>query len=408
MATWLDQSSSGSNTTYSTYESNSLYTNLTSFGDSIHREPSLAATRTLRTNRHVSPSCQQQEQTSRTLTTAETMASLIKDMKAASPDVLRLTARDVFYEKIRAVKNGKDTADAAAPPADAADTASSTPNSTIKESTDEPTTDATIAVDFTPEDRIPKYDERDLILGRVLGRGAFCVVRECNLRGIDGNGSVGSDGSNSFVGRMLRSSHRSSSSRSIRRSAQASSGTIGGSISNTGGGNAISSSRSAGGGSIISENGRRVRKGRYRYVIKQLSPELSQNDKISYLKGVVDLAMETHLLSSIEHENIVGLHGMASRGPFEEGYFIVLEKICETLSKKVKGWMDIDRQCKGITGVFTGSKKKLEKLQSERLVAAYQLASGMNYLHQRKIVFRDLKPDNIGFDYVGKWIDCNE
>jgi hypothetical protein len=80
---------------------------------------------------------------------------------------------------------------------------------------------------------------------------------------------------------------------------------------------------------------------------------------------------------------------MASKGPFEDGYFIILEKINDTLSKKVKGWMDMDRQCKGITGVFTGSKKKLLRLQTERISAAFHLALGMNYLHQ--VSFQEMK-----------------
>ena len=84
------------------------------------------------------------------------------------------------------------------------------------------------------------------------------------------------------------------------------------------------------------------------------------------------------------------LVGVASSGAFSDGYFIVLEKLSETLGKRVKVWMDMDRQCKGITGVFTGSKKKAQQLQSERISAACSLVAGMDFLHQRNIVFRDL------------------
>eukprot|EP00536_Pseudo-nitzschia_multiseries_P014237 jgi/Psemu1/214158/e_gw1.676.4.1 len=61
----------------------------------------------------------------------------------------------------------------------------------------------------------------------------------------------------------------------------------------------------------------------------------------------------------------------------------------------------MDRQCKGITGVFTGSKNKARRLQSERILAACHLVAGMEYLHRKNIVFRDLKPDNVGFSYDG-------
>ena len=344
---------------------------------------------------------------------SEQNKGVVNDMKNASPDVLRRTAKDVFEQKIQAVKDaggahtitpttskkkGEDCADA--------DETSATTN----------ITETLVALEFSPDDRIPRFDERDLTIGRVMGRGAFCCVRECNVPAGSGD-SVGSDGSNSIFARVLGG--RAGSSSSIRvNSIRAKSGSTRGSVrgqrqrqlsggldgsgrtsvsglQNSGSShnnpgssailspsnNILSSSRSAS-GSIISETGRRARQGRYKYVLKQLSPDLVQNDKISYLKGVVDLAMETHLLSSIDHENIVGLHGMASGGPFEDGYFVILEKINDTLSKKVKGWMDMDRQCKGITGVFTGSKKKQQRLQAERIAAAFHLAQGMNYLHE--------------------------
>jgi serine/threonine protein kinase len=124
--------------------------------------------------------------------------------------------------------------------------------------------------------------------------------------------------------------------------------------------------------------------------MKQLSSDLKDINKITYLKGVVDLAMETRILASLDHENIIKLEGVSTCDAFSEGYFIVLEKVNDTLSKQVKSWMDLDRQCKGITGVFTGSKSKIQRLQSERIAAAYDLSVGMNYLHEQRIVFRDL------------------
>jgi serine/threonine protein kinase len=124
--------------------------------------------------------------------------------------------------------------------------------------------------------------------------------------------------------------------------------------------------------------------------VKQINPELIQQDRISFLKGVVDLATETRYLSRLDHNNVIKLEGVAACDAFTKGYFIILERVNLTLAKRVKEWMDVDRTCKGITGVFTGSKKKVHKLQTDRMTAAYDLACGMNYLHQRNIVFRDL------------------
>jgi serine/threonine protein kinase len=114
------------------------------------------------------------------------------------------------------------------------------------------------------------------------------------------------------------------------------------------------------------------------------------------MKGVVDLAMETRFLGALDHPHIIKLEGVSTRDAFSDGYFIILEKVSETLTNKVKGWMDMDRQCKGITGVFTGSKQKVQRLHSERIAAAYDLSTGMKFLHGRNIVFRDLVRTIVG------------
>lgn len=239
---------------------------------------------------------------------------------------------------------------------------------------------------MNPEDRLPKFDTRELTIGRVLGRGAFCVVKECSVThptgsnlSLDSNSSRGS-----LIGRF-----KSVVGISSRRAAT---NEWNGTSNHSRGDGTTSSGTDHQGESARSNNltTRRTRKSRSKYVVKQLSPDLIHSDKITFLKGLVDLAMETRFLASLDHDHIIAARGVSSTGAFSDGYFIILEKINDTLSKRVKKWMDMDRQCKGITGVFTGSKKMLLRLDTERLLASYDLARGMNYLHERKIVFRDL------------------
>jgi len=63
--------------------------------------------------------------------------------------------------------------------------------------------------------------------------------------------------------------------------------------------------------------------------------------------------------------------------------------------------MHKERRTQGITGFFTGGDKKVKRLLADRLQAAYDIADAMSYLHSKNIVYRDLKPDNIGFDFDG-------
>jgi serine/threonine protein kinase len=49
------------------------------------------------------------------------------------------------------------------------------------------------------------------------------------------------------------------------------------------------------------------------------------------------------------------------------------------------------------------SKKLLEQLLVDRLTVAYDLAAAFWYLHDHNLVYRDIKPANIGFDHRGMY-----
>ena len=117
-----------------------------------------------------------------------------------------------------------------------------------------------------------------------------------------------------------------------------------------------------------------------------------------------------------------------SSGPrISPNVFIVMDRLFETLDVKMKHWADLIKCSRG--GVF-GLRKDgdgLKKLLLERLIVSYDLSQAFRYMHENKYVFRnitssdeisvayvscffslwqrlvyrDIKLDNIGFDIRG-------
>lgn len=247
-------------------------------------------------------------------------------------------------------------------------------------------------IDASLEDRIPRFDLEEMRLGRILGRGGFCIAIEIDKMKISEPASKGgSVASNSFFARF--------NSRSDSKDLD-----IDGENSGNGESNVHKHAASVAGGTtkgsafprttgmdisrvtIARLAQKRSRKGG-RFVLKRVKPEMYASDKIQFLKGIVDLTMESKLLAALDHPNIISLCGISSKGP---AHFIILEKLMETLSNRLRKWTQIDRQCKGITGIFTGSKRKVAELYEDRISTAYDVACAGDYLHQLKIVFRDL------------------
>jgi serine/threonine protein kinase len=141
-----------------------------------------------------------------------------------------------------------------------------------------------------------------------------------------------------------------------------------------------------------------------KYVVKHLNPKLAFNPK-KLVVGAKDLVMEAHFLSALDHEHIIKLRGWSAAGIAgfaatgrADGFFLILDRLELTLAKRISYWRE---EAKAKKSLIKGRNSTKNQLFQERLQAAVDVASAVLHLHERRILFRDLKPANVGFNPEG-------
>jgi len=138
------------------------------------------------------------------------------------------------------------------------------------------------------------------------------------------------------------------------------------------------------------------------YVMKTLRMDLPEEE---YVKGIVDLAIEAEFLSVLSHPNIISMRAMANSDPHETKFFVILDRLVMTLDRKFNQWRREVGENSGFWlgpfGYCCAKSSLLFKTWLERLMASRDIANAIYFLHSKCIVYRDLKPDNLGFDMSG-------
>jgi len=129
------------------------------------------------------------------------------------------------------------------------------------------------------------------------------------------------------------------------------------------------------------------------------------------------LAIEAGFLANVQHANIICIHGI-SRQTFDcptdgtalqaDGYFLVVDLLCETLSDRIIRWKTqhvSPSSSKSPANYlrFFQERRMQQRLQDllDRVETLLPIALAMQHFHCLGFMYRDLKPDNIGFDTNG-------
>lgn len=97
------------------------------------------------------------------------------------------------------------------------------------------------------------------------------------------------------------------------------------------------------------------------------------------------MAVETMFLSVVSHPHIITMRAFATGGLIQPDYFIVLDRLYDTLEARIPKWRLQSKRAGSFVNKMKGKKKDMMgELMEIKLSYAYDLMGAFEYLHKKK------------------------
>jgi hypothetical protein len=206
----------------------------------------------------------------------------------------------------------------------------------------------------------------ELTLGKILGEGAFCEVKE--IRAIKLNNNYDArDGDGHVTPADRTSKHKSETDEADFPV------------------NLFQSKTEL--RNYMSDNCLRVDdKGPHsRYALKQLKPNNSQKH---VEQGLIDLSIEAKFLACLTHPNIIKMRGFTGE-PLSPNFGLVLDRLYMTLEDKMDAWTAMKKKSMssglcGCLGLGSMDEETRMCMLMSVVTVAYDMSCAMRYIHDQK------------------------